>query len=97
MKIAIASEGKTKDSTVSGRAGRAPYYLIFESKKLLEAWKNPFAVGGGGAGFSVAKVLGDKGVKKIIAGKAGPNYAVALKERGIKFKEAEGKVSAFLK
>ena len=93
MKIAIASEGKNKDSEISLRGGRAPYYLIFENKKLIEAIKNPFAIGGGGAGWSVAHMLAEKGIKQVIAGRAGPNMEFALKQKKIKFKKASGKVS----
>jgi len=96
MKIAIASEGKEKDSEVSLRGGRAPYYLIFEKKKLIEVIKNPFAVGGGGAGWSVAHMLADKKVNLVIVGRAGPNMEFALKQKNIKFKEASGKVSDIL-
>jgi len=91
MKIAIASEGKDIESNVSERGARAPYYLIFENKKLVEVIKNPFAVGGGGAGFSVAYMLADKKVNLIIAGKIGGNMESALKEKGIEFKEESGK------
>ena len=91
MKIAIASEGKDKDSEVSQSGGRAPYYLIFENKELIEAIKNPFATGSGGAGFSVAYMLTDKKVDLVIAGKFGGNMESALKEKGIKFKEESGK------
>ena len=91
MKIAIASEGKDKDSEVSQKGGRAPYYLIFEDKKLIESIKNPFATGGGGAGFSVAYMLADKKVDLVVAGKLGSNMISALKEKGIKFREGSGK------
>jgi predicted Fe-Mo cluster-binding NifX family protein len=91
MKIAIASEGKDENSEVSQRGGRAPYYLIFEDKKLIESIKNPFATGSGGAGFSVAYMLADKKVNLVIAGKFGGNMVSALKEKGIKFKEESGK------
>jgi len=97
MKIAIASEGKKLDSEISLRGGRAPYYLVFENKKLIEAIKNPFAVGGGGAGWSVAHMLAEKGINLVIAGRAGPNMEFALKEKKIKFKEASGKVSKAIK
>jgi len=92
MKIAIASEGKDKDSEISLRGGRAPYYLIFEKKKLIEVIKNPFAVGGGGAGWSVAYMLAEKKVNLVIAGRAGSNMEFALKQKNIKFKEASGKI-----
>ncbi len=60
MKIAIASEGKNIESEVSQKGGRAPYYLIFEGKELIETIKNPFVSGSGGAGFSVAYMLAGK-------------------------------------
>jgi predicted Fe-Mo cluster-binding NifX family protein len=97
QRIAVASEGKDIDSEISLRGGRAPYYLVFEGKKLVESVKNPFAVGGGGAGWSVAHMLADKKVDLVYAGRAGPNMEFALKQKKIKFKEASGKVSKVLK
>jgi len=91
MKIAIASEGKQKNSEISQKGGRAPYYLIFEDKKLIETIKNPFAKGAGGAGFSVAYMLADKKVNLVFAGKIGGNMVSALKEKGIEFEEKSGK------
>ena len=93
MKIAIAAEGKENSSEISVRGGRAPYYLVFENKELVEAIKNPFAIGSGGAGFSVAYLLADKKVDLVIAGKFGPNMERALEEKGLKFKEFSGNVS----
>jgi predicted Fe-Mo cluster-binding NifX family protein len=92
MKIAVASEGKDESSKVSLMGGRAPYYLIFENGEIIEAIKNPFAVGGGGAGWSVAYMMAEKKVDLVICGKFGGNMESALKEKGIKFKEAEGEV-----
>ena len=98
MKIAVASSGKEKDSKVSEMAGRAPYYLLFNEKGELEdTIKNPFAIGGGGAGWSVAHMLAEKGVKQVIAGRAGPNMEFALKQKKIKFKQTSGKVSDSLR
>jgi len=84
MKIAIASEGKDKDSPVSPVSGRASYYLIFEKNRMIKAIDNPFSVGGGGAGFSVAQMLGNEGVDVVISGKFGPNITEALKKKKIK-------------
>ena len=97
MKIAIASEKKTIDSEISSRGGRAPYYLIFEDKKIVETIKNPFAIGGGGAGWSVAHMLADKKVSLVVAGKIGPNMTFALKEKGIRFEEKNGNIAEFIK
>jgi len=93
MKIAVASEGKDLDSEISSQGGRAPFYLVFEDKKLVETIKNPFATGGGGAGFPVAYMLAGKKVGLVVAGKVGGNMISALKEKGIKFKEKKGKAS----
>ena len=96
MKIAIAAEGKDEDSEISSRGGRAPYYLIFENKKLIETIKNPFATGSGGAGFSVAYMLAEKKINLVIAGKVGGNMVSALEEKGIEFKEESGKINEIL-
>ena len=92
MKIAVASEGINSDSSISSRGGRAPFYLIFDGKNLVENIKNPFAVGGGGAGWSIAKVLADKGVEKVILSNIGPNMVSALKERNIEVEIKTGQV-----
>ena len=92
MKIAIAADNDTEEANISSMGGRAPYYLIFEDKKLMEAIKNPFAIGGGGAGWSVAHMLAEKEVQIVILGKIGPNMASALTEKGIQVKIYQGKV-----
>jgi len=91
MKIAIASEKNNIDSVVCPTAGRAPYYLVFDNKELIETIKNPFAVGGGGAGFSVAQMLSDKKVELVIAGKFGTVIISVFGDKGMKYKEVTGK------
>ncbi len=96
MIIAIASDNKDINSEISPRGGRAPYYLLFEGKKLVETIKNPFAVGSGGAGWSVAYMLAKKKVDLVLAGRIGPNMEFALKEKGIKFEAKTGKVKEII-
>ena len=91
MKIAVASTGKDEGSDVSPVGGRAPFYLIFEGRKLVKTIPNPFRVGGGGAGFGVAQMLANEGAKLVICGKFGPNMQMALEQKGIKTKTSVNK------
>ena len=90
MKIAISSESKDEKSRVSQASGRAPYYLIFENDKLIKTIKNPFRIGGGGAGFGVAEMLSDESVDMVISGKFGTNMKDAFDSKGIKYQEVSG-------
>ena len=91
MKIAIACIDKNENSEISGLGARAPYYLIFnEQGEFTQTLSNPFAVGGGGAGFSVAKMFADNGIDIFVAGAIGGNMVGALEEKGIKYYEKTG-------
>lgn len=95
MKIAIAVNEKNENSKISENAGRAKFFMVFENEKLIDTIENPFRMGSGGAGFGVAKMLGDKGVGKIVAGKFGENFVGAMKERNISFEEKVCTVKEF--
>ena len=92
MRVAIASNGEDENSEVSSVGARAPFFLIFEDKKLVKTITNPFRVGGGGAGFSVAQMLANEKIELIVAGRIGPNMEMALKEKGVKIKITENKI-----
>lgn len=91
QKIAIASTSKEESAEVSPVGARAKFYLIFENKKLVKTIKNPFAVGGGGAGFAVAQMLANEKVNLVVCGRVGPNMQTALETKGIKLKLISGK------
>ncbi len=98
MIIAIASTTKNLKGEISNQGARAPYYLLIDDQnEILESLKNPFAKGGGGAGFSVAKMLEQKNVNKLIAGKIGDNMQGALQERNIEYELASGLIKDYLK
>jgi predicted Fe-Mo cluster-binding NifX family protein len=92
MIIAIASDGKDKGSLVSDQPGRAPYFQLVDNGEVVEVVSNPFAIGGGGAGLAVARMLHQKKVGEVVAGQIGGNMAEALDELGIKYRMAQGKV-----
>ena len=83
-KIAVASSGKTEKASVSNRAARCPYYLIFDKKgELIEVIDNPYGDAGGAAGPSAANFLAKTGVTMVIAGDFGSKMTNALKNNGI--------------
>ncbi len=96
MKTAVACETKDENSAISEKAGRAPFYLIFLDGKLEEVLENPFAIGSGGAAYGVAKMLSDKGVKKVIAGNTGGNFQYAMQEKGIAVEIKNGRCTEAL-
>jgi len=87
VKVAIASNGKDENANLSEKSGRAPYYLIFENGKLVKVVKNPFRIGGGGAGFGVAEMLSDEKVEMVVSGQFGPNITGVFESKRIQFKE----------
>jgi len=90
VKIAIAANGKDENAQISKASGRAPYFLIFENGKLTKTIKNPFRIGGGGAGFAVAEMLSDEKVEMIVSGQFGLNIMNAFESKGIQCKEMSG-------
>ncbi|MCJ7450160.1 MAG: hypothetical protein MUP58_00255 [Candidatus Nanohaloarchaeota archaeon QJJ-9] len=85
MKVAVASESDSRSGKVSSKAGRAPFYLIFEDGELVETWKNEYAEARGGAGRNVPEELDRKGVDKVLAGNFGGNMETKLKQLGIAY------------
>lgn len=92
MKIAIGSKGQTINDEVSEVCGRAPYFLIFENKELVDVIDNPFRKGGGGAGAGMAKLLLDKGSELIICGKFGGHMQEWLEDKKVPYQEVKGKL-----
>ena len=90
-RIAIAADGDSITSEISMRAGRAPYYLIFDKEGVfLKAIKNPSLMQGGGASSVVVDLLVKESVKTVIAGKFGDKMKKQLKANKIKYHERTG-------
>ncbi len=85
MKIAISSSGKTLDSLVDSRFGRAEYFIIIETENMnFEVLDNENAISGGGSGISTAKMVIDADAKAVLTGNCGPNAQKTLSAANIK-------------
>lgn len=85
MKIAITSTGKTLDSKVDPRFGRAAYFIIADTETTdFSVIENESVAAGGGAGISSAKVVIDAGAEAVLSGNFGPNAQRTLSAAGIK-------------
>ncbi len=98
IKIAVASGDKTAKASVSNKAAKCPYYLIFDSKgKLAEVIDNPYGDASRGAGPSAANFLAQQGVTLVIAGNFGSKMINTLKNKGITHFEFKGRVNEAVK
>ena len=89
--IAVASDGKTADDSVSSLAARCPYFLFFDSTgKLLEAVENPHKDKSRGAGISAVHFLAERNVTIVVAGNFGSKMINALEEREMAHFKFEG-------
>ena len=90
-KIAVAAESETESSKISDKAGRAPFFLIFDgSGAFIKAIKNPAQYQQGGASSRVTTLLKKESVKTLIAVKFGAKMENNLKAAGIKYLEHSG-------
>ena len=97
-KIAVASSGKTLKASVSNKAAKCPYYLIFDSKgELIKVIDNPYGNASGGAGPLAANFLAKTGVTIVIAGNFGSKMTNTLKSNGITHFKFKGSVGDAIK
>lgn len=90
-KIAVAAVGNSETSKISDKAGRAPYYLIFDCNGVfIKAIKNPAQGQRGGASSAVANLLVKESVKTVIAGRFGDKMKNILKTYKIEYHEQTG-------
>ncbi len=80
MKIAVTSQGKTLDSPVDPRFGRAAYIIVVDSEnyefQVLDNNENINAMKG--AGIQAASNVVNSGAKVLLTGHCGPNAFKAL-------------------
>lgn len=97
-KIAIASEARTSEAMVSDKAGRSPYFLIFNKYgKIIEVIENPYKDAERAAGTKVAYFLAEKAVTLLVAGTFGPKMVPVLESKNIAYVEFKGNVEDAIK
>jgi predicted Fe-Mo cluster-binding NifX family protein len=86
MKVAVTSSGKTLDSPVDPRFGRAAYFLIVDTDSLeFEVVDNSANVNAfKGAGIQAAVAISNKGAEVLLTGYCGPNAYKTLAAANIK-------------
>ncbi len=90
-RIAIAAVGDSASSEISEKAGRAPYYLIFDGNgEFIKSIKNPSQTRGRRASSGVVDLLVKESVKTVIAGKFGSKMKKLLDTNKIKFHQHTG-------
>ena len=74
MKIAITAKGKTLDSEMDPRFGRAKYFLLVDPETLaLEVVENKQNLGlPQGAGIQAAQTVVENGAQAVLTGNCGP-------------------------
>jgi len=84
MKIAVSSQGGSMDALVSEQFGRCAYFIIVDTETMkFEPISNDTTSMTGGVGPAAVKKIAQRGVKKVLTGKVGPNAETALKASGI--------------
>ncbi len=84
MIIAFCSTGTTMDAPLSGRFGRADYFLFFNTEtKDVTARENSAKNAAGGAGSQAVQQLVDAGAEAVIAPETGPQAFTALEQFSI--------------
>ena len=86
MKLAISSKGKSLDSEIDPRFGRAGYFLIVDPETLaLEVIENRQNLQlPQGAGIQAAQMVVEHGANVVLTGNCGPKAFRVLKATGVK-------------
>jgi len=90
-KIAVASNSKDATASISNKADKCPYYLIFDGTgKLIEVVGNPYKDVQSGAGAQTAGFLASKGVTVVIAETFGEKMTEAMRNNGTDYFQFHG-------
>lgn len=85
MKICITSQGRSLDSDVDPRFGRAANFILLDTETMkFSVLANDNIAGAGGVGISSAKTVIDAGAEAVLTGNCGPNAERTLTAGGVK-------------
>lgn len=99
MRIAVTAATKDPTGMMDGRFGRAPFFLVFDSrKKTWTTYENSmYTKLSQGTGIQAAQAIDELEAHVLITGSIGPNALKVLRENSIKVYCVEtGKVSDVL-
>ena len=98
MKIAITSSDPNIKAQFSPRFGRCANFIFIDTEtREWEAFPNPAAGSGGGAGPQAVQFVANHGAEATISGRYGPNAHSALQAAGIQtFVASSGTVGEVL-
>jgi predicted Fe-Mo cluster-binding NifX family protein len=88
MKIALSTDATDLGGDLNPNFGRCRRFLIYDAiSGVTESVENPGYGAAGGAGVQAARALVDRGVKRLITGRVGPNSRPLLDQAGIEIIE----------
>ena len=97
-RLAIAADGPEISVSISTRAARAPFFLIFEQDgRMAEPFQNPVVEQKGGASQAAAELLDERNVGTLVASQFGEKMVKALQDREIKPVVATGAVADYFR
>jgi len=95
MKIATSTSAPQRDAPFNPRFGRCDYFVIVDTEtRQWDAYTNPAANAGGGAGPQAVQFIANRGVKAVVSGGYGPNAFGALQAAGIQMYTSHGGTAA---
>lgn len=85
MRIAIASTGKTLESKVDQRFGRAAYFVVVDTETMdFSTFRNDRVAAEGEAGIGAAKAAAGAGVQSVLTGNCGTKAERILRDDGVR-------------
>ncbi len=98
MIVCITATGNSVDAEVDPRFGRCSYFAFYDTESgSIEFVENQWKEAMGGAGIQAAQFVVQRGAKKVITGRVGPNAERVLNEAGVEIIFGSGLVKDVIK